>query len=147
MATPRLCSIEGCGKPHEAHGWCGPHYKRWLRHGDPLAGRNTSPGEAERFFCEIVLAHEGDECLSWPYSRNTKGYGKVRLGRRSHIVSRLACELVHGPAKSPVYEAAHSCGNGHLGCVNPQHLSWKTRRENEADKFIHGTRSRGGAPG
>jgi len=39
MATSRVCSIPDCGKPHRAHGWCVLHYKRWLRHGDPCAGR------------------------------------------------------------------------------------------------------------
>jgi hypothetical protein len=27
----KLCSIEGCNKPHEARGWCNTHYSRWLR--------------------------------------------------------------------------------------------------------------------
>lgn len=30
----RICSIEGCGKPHEARGWCSMHYMRWKTHGD-----------------------------------------------------------------------------------------------------------------
>lgn len=32
----RTCSIEGCERPHLARGWCGAHYARWKRHGDPL---------------------------------------------------------------------------------------------------------------
>jgi hypothetical protein len=32
----KLCSIEGCGNPHNASGWCGMHYQRFKRHGDPL---------------------------------------------------------------------------------------------------------------
>jgi hypothetical protein len=32
------CSIENCSRNREKRGFCGPHYKRWLRHGDPLAG-------------------------------------------------------------------------------------------------------------
>lgn len=31
----RTCSIEGCGKPVNARGWCGMHYARWARSGDP----------------------------------------------------------------------------------------------------------------
>lgn len=34
-AGRRLCSIEGCGNPHEARGWCPKHYMRWQRNGDP----------------------------------------------------------------------------------------------------------------
>ncbi|WP_292637037.1 hypothetical protein [Mesorhizobium sp.] len=50
-------------------------------------------------------------------------------------VSRLVCEEVHGPPPSPDHEAAHSCDNGDLGCATKRHLSWKTPKENTADKF------------
>lgn len=53
------------------------------------------------------------------------------------------CELVHGPAPVPEAEAAHSCGNGHLGCFNPRHLLWKTHSANMADRDEHGTLLRG----
>lgn len=32
----RACTVEGCGRVHEARGWCNVHYKRWVRTGDPL---------------------------------------------------------------------------------------------------------------
>jgi len=45
--TPAVCSIEDCGLPVLASGWCTAHYQRWSRHGDPLAGgarrRTTLP--------------------------------------------------------------------------------------------------------
>ena len=34
--TNRLCSIDGCTRTHKARGWCGTHYRRWERYGDPL---------------------------------------------------------------------------------------------------------------
>ena len=34
-----LCSIADCPRNAVARGWCGPHYTRWLRHGDPLGGK------------------------------------------------------------------------------------------------------------
>jgi hypothetical protein len=55
----------------------------------------------------------------------------------------MACEAVNGPPPTAAYEAAHLCGNGHLACVNPRHVVWKTRADNHADKLIHGTHSRG----
>lgn len=30
-----VCSIEGCGRPHCARGWCRVHYYRWRNTGDP----------------------------------------------------------------------------------------------------------------
>ena len=31
----RLCSIDGCARPHHAHGWCAMHLQRWEKHDDP----------------------------------------------------------------------------------------------------------------
>lgn len=31
----RVCSIEGCGKPHDSKGYCGMHAQRVRRYGDP----------------------------------------------------------------------------------------------------------------
>lgn len=39
MAKPndkRRCSLEGCDRPHEALGYCGMHYQRVKKHGDPM---------------------------------------------------------------------------------------------------------------
>jgi hypothetical protein len=40
----KTCSVEGCDRKHYGRGYCQGHWKRWQRHGDPLAGRafNTS---------------------------------------------------------------------------------------------------------
>ncbi len=143
MARPkRICSIENCGKPHLSRGWCGSHYWRWHKHGDPLSGRIDN-GEAGRYFREVVLVYDGTDCLLWPYSCNDSGYGRMQFDGRVQIVSRLACEEEHGPAPTPKHDAAHSCGKGHLACVAKRHMSWKTRAENMADKIVHGTSSRG----
>lgn len=36
------CSIEGCGSPVRARGWCNRHYLRWRRSGDPLGSRRMN---------------------------------------------------------------------------------------------------------
>lgn len=140
MATSRLCSIPDCGKaaPSNRKGWCEAHYTRWHRHGDPLAG-GTSKGEVERYFCDVVMAYDGDECLLWPFAKLPSGYPKMNDG----YAHRRVCEEAHGPAPTPEHEAAHSCGNGRLSCVTKRHLSWKTHVENESDKMLHGTRPTG----
>ena len=99
--------------------------------------------EQERYFREVVLKHEGDECLLWPFVINCKGYGQMELDGRSRIVSRVVCIEINGPPPTPRHHAAHSCGKGDQACVSPKHVEWKTPSKNEADKIVHGTHSRG----
>lgn len=141
------CKVEGCaGNAHYsgkgAHGYCARHSYRLRRHGSPLGGR-TTPGEADRFLREVVFGFTGDECLIWPYARNSAGYGHLSLGGRNHLVHRLACEERNGPAPSPSAHAAHSCGKGHEGCCNPRHVRWATPSDNLRDRDTHGTTPRG----
>lgn len=143
MAYEALCSIPDCGNPALARGWCRKHYLRWYKHGDPLETNGTERGSPLRFLQEIVLKHNGNECLPWPYASDQNGYGKINYEGRSQRVNGIVCTLTHGPAPSPVHEVAHSCGKGTTGCCAPRHLVWKTHAENEADKLAHGTRKIG----
>lgn len=136
------CSIEGCGRLFYARGWCESHYRRWRKYGDPFAGQ-TVRGDATRFYHEVVLRYDGDECLIWPFSRTPSGYARMGIGRKICRVSRVLCEEVNGPPPTPEHEAAHSCGGGTRGCVNPRHLRWATKLENAADRVKHGTTLRG----
>ncbi|MEO6532853.1 MAG: helix-turn-helix domain-containing protein [Pseudolysinimonas sp.] len=89
------------------------------------------------------MSYEGDECLIWPFNRNTHGYATVGVHGRRRIVSRMVCQMGRGEPPSPDHEAAHSCGHGAEGCVAKRHLSWKTHTANEHDKVEHGTVNRG----
>lgn len=86
--------------------------------------------------------YNADYCLVWPYNRNPNGYGQLGYLSKTYYAHRLMCEMAHGPAPDPEHEAAHSCGNGHGGCANPKHLSWKTRSGNLLDCREHGTQVR-----
>lgn len=142
MPEPRICTIEGCGKPHLALGFCSAHRARFLKHGDPLGG-GTAHGAPQKFLHEVVLAWVSDDCLVWPFARGKTGYGTIHLSGPTQHVHRAVCELAHGPAPTPHHEAAHSCGRGNDGCCNPTHLRWATSVENKADQLRHGTSNRG----
>lgn len=102
----------------------------------------TTRGERIAFL-EALVGHTGDDCITWPYSRPSHGYGQVHWDGRTQTASRVMCILAHGEPPDRSRHASHSCGNGHMGCVNPRHLSWKTPSENAADKRIHGTDNSG----
>lgn len=139
----KICSIEGCGRPRDARGYCKRHYMRLRSHGDPIGGALTR-GHVQEYYKHVVLNYDGDDCLIWPFYRNEKGYAKwTRSPSQTRLVSRMVCEDVYGPAPTERHQAAHSCGKGHEGCVTKKHLRWALPTENEADKLLHGTDNRG----
>lgn len=134
----KICAVDGCQRAVDSHGYCPAHASRFRRHGHPLKGRVT-PGEPRKFLDEVASRHEGDECLVWPFNRARGGYACIRAGDKLVFVSHLHCTERYGPKPTPLHEAAHSCGNGHLGCVHPGHVRWATHSENCDDKAAHGT--------
>lgn len=149
MATPfKACAVEGCnGNAHltarGVRGWCSKHYQKWAKYGDPTVSFR-SHDLAMDFISQIAVVFEGDGCLAWPYSCNSNGYGRFWEDGKEVPAARYVCEVVNGPPPSPEHETAHSCGKGHEGCVNPNHLRWATHQENMQDAIVHGTARRGG---
>lgn len=142
--TRPQCNIDGCNRPHYGHGFCVGHLRRSRIYGNPEGGLRSLFGDAAKFYIETVLPYSKDKCLIWPYYRSKAGYAKIWMPERSsRLVCRLVCEDIHGPAPTDTHQAAHICGNGHLGCCSPKHCVWKTPIQNNADKLIHGTHNRG----
>lgn len=103
----------------------------------------TPKGAALKWLQERI-GFDRDECLLWPFSRDSHGYGQVYFERKVRRASRLMCQLAHGEPPTSQHHAAHKCGKGHTGCVNPKHLEWKTASENQFDRRMHGTHNGGG---
>lgn len=144
MANSRLCSIPGCEKPHKGRGYCQGHLVRLRLTGSVRADVPLKDmGKTERSIVEASRVPYTAECIPWPHAKDPAGRGIGTYKGRTMLASRAVCMEAHGEPPSKRHEAAHSCGNGHLGCVNPYHLRWATRKENEADKLAHGTRLHG----
>ena len=130
--SPMTCSIDDCLKPTEKRGWCATHYRRWQRHGDPLA--NNRPEMvigtlAERFWPKVAVAGPED-CWLWLGTKNRAGYGSIGRGGRGGGFTgahRAAYELTHGPIAEGL-TIDHLCRN--KSCVNPSHLEPVTQKEN-----------------
>ena len=71
-------------------------------------------------------------CWPWRGTINANGYGQFRIGRRGPVLSahRVSWELHNGPIPSGKI-IMHSCD--HPWCVNPDHLSVGTQKDNMAD--------------
>lgn len=109
-----------------------------------VARKGMAPRGAPLVFIQHAASYSGEECLTWPFATSSNGYGHLYLEDGTGIgAARRVCEVAHGRAPTPKHETAHSCGNGHLGCVNKNHLRWATHVENIRDKLVHDTHSRG----
>lgn len=140
---PRTCSVANCGRPYFAKRLCTKHYARVRSHGDPNVNLRTKYPDVERFYQEVVLPYRGDDCLIWPYERDGNGYGRMRLDGKQVFIHRRACRDTYGPPPSDAHVAAHQCGNGHLGCCAPNHVTFCTYKENSLHNVLHGRSSRG----
>lgn len=139
----RICSIEECNRPLRSKGLCERHYWRLYKHGSPNIVLKRPRCKID--WLEKHIHFQGDECLKWPFSVSKHGRGTLTIKGKNMSAPRAMCLLAHGDPPSSSHQAAHSCGKGHEGCVNPRHLRWATASENEMDKLKHGTLRRGHA--
>lgn len=77
------CSIEGCSRKHEARGFCKPHYKQFMKHGDPLYRSPAKPkvnaGECSVHDCKTPAKSKG--MCAKHYSR-VKNHGSTDKPKR-----------------------------------------------------------------
>lgn len=142
--TIRTCHVPGCEGAVMYRGYCEAHYRRLRLYGDPLGGGGFRASRRQMLSAlDSAVAYVGDECFIWPHARNSAGYGHMVIDGSHKLVHRIVCEAHNGPPPQDMPMAAHSCGNGHMGCCNPRHLSWKSARGNSADTIKHGRSCRG----
>lgn len=139
----RTCIVIGCGGKHRWFGYCSTHYMRLKKHGN--VGEDIavkSKGMAAEWILDHIL-YESDDCLVFPFARRPDGSATVFIDGKNVGVHVVIATINLPPKPSTQHEVRHICGNGHLGCVNPKHLAWGTKKENQADRIIHGTDGRG----
>lgn len=138
MGTERTCTIAGCDRSLYGHGMCQMHWKRSRRIGGldaPVQPKDNLP------HLLALASQQTDECILWDRAADSSGYPSVQADKRTKCGHRLVCWNTYGPPPFPGAQAAHACGVRR--CVNPRHLRWATQVENEADKWLHGTRLTG----
>lgn len=138
----QICPIDGCNRSVRKRGYCANHYEKYVRRAPDFQLVRLGVGTQVPWLKEHV-SYVGDDCLKWPFAFYKDGRGQVTINNHTLQAHREMCRLAHGEPPTPKHDAAHLCGKGHEGCVNPKHLAWKTHTENMADQLVHGTRIRG----
>lgn len=135
-----LCCVEGCSQPKRRRQYCGKHYARLLKYGEPEKTQKVANGVA-RSFLVVALVFETNDCIIWPFGKDRRGYARLSIDGKSRLLHRIACEVRSGPPPAPNLDAAHSCNRP--SCINGKHMRWDTRAGNQADRVAAGTHFRG----
>lgn len=84
MADAKICSVDGCGNPQHARGFCGKHYLRLKKHGDPNGGVHRTGADCSGQ-CSVAGCGKpgnlGGMCQ--PHWRGFRKYGDPLLDGRA----------------------------------------------------------------
>jgi hypothetical protein len=79
---------------------------------------------------KIVPIVINGECWVWTGATQHPGYGRTKIGRKSHLSHRVVFQAIHGTVPAEL-DICHTCDNP--PCCNPDHLFLGTRSENMVD--------------
>jgi hypothetical protein len=134
----KTCLLELCYRNVKTAGYCGMHYQRIRKHGDPIYEKHRviHGSLAERFWPRVLKT---DGCWIWAGPKTPNGYGRIYVSKNKPVgAHRVAYELLVGPIPSG-FELDHTChtracdeGDScpHRACVNVDHLEPVTHEEN-----------------
>ena len=138
----RMCLIADCEAPVVTRGWCGKHYARWKRHGDPeytvIRPHGLTLEEAFRWHMPGEPPAEG--CWEWTSGGNGKGYGQMEFGGKGLPAHAVSYQVFVGDLADDDL-VRHTCDNP--PCVNPAHLLPGTPPDNRQDCVERGRQARG----
>jgi hypothetical protein len=95
-----------------------------------LATKRASCGELLEFLRELPTQ---DECILWPYGKDTGGYGIVKYMGKYQSAHRASFYMYNGCSPRVV---RHTCDTP--ACVNPKHLLAGSYSDNLTDMYARG---------
>jgi hypothetical protein len=133
-----MCKVENCNGKVVGWGFCQKHYRRFMKYGDPDDRKHCQAPMAVRFW-RFVEKKSLDECWEWIGPKRPNGYGQISRETRaegSMASHRFSWELANGKSIPDGMVVMHKCDNP--SCVNPNHLSIGTYRDNMIDMMQKG---------
>jgi hypothetical protein len=123
------------GKPKRLAHWKEPRRQGknpMVAHCHALAIHYPAP----RDFVEANRHIKTADCVFVPGARRGQPKQVSYLGKTISAARYMAL-LTFGTPKHHDAVARHLCGNGHLSCINPAHLEWGSRQDNDSDAGRH----------
>lgn len=141
----RICTVDDCGRPYRARGYCNTHYAAARYHGMPAVRNHPKQDPLARLLAKVDQSAGPDACWPWTGMRDPKGYGRGYAidGSRGRTMAahRAIYAAVHGEISEGLY-ILHSCDNP--PCCNPAHLRAGTPQENMDDRHRSGLKKANG---
>jgi hypothetical protein len=132
------CVVSNCHEKSVAWGYCQKHYVRVKKYGSPHAKKKDQSTLEERFWRYVTKTGDND-CWEWEGQRLSNGYGRISLGAKvlgSDGAHRVSWRM-HNKQEIPQgWHVMHKCDNP--SCVNPNHLTIGTPKDNTQDMIRKG---------
>lgn len=118
----KICSIEGCDRLAVSRGWCDKHYRRWLKHNDPLY-ESPKPDP----ICKANGCDEPARCrgLCLRHYARWKNHGDYNVNLKDGLASRYPKEY------HSWYAMKQRCSNPN----NPEYHNYGERGIKICDKW------------
>lgn len=134
------CSVDGCDADVRVKslGLCYKHYVRFKTHGS-VGFKKHARGTLEERFWNFVQKKSDDECWEWQGQRLSNGYGRISLGAKSlgsDGAHRVSWRIANKQEIPDGMFVMHKCDNP--CCVNPNHLTIGTPKDNTQDMISKG---------
>lgn len=126
MQSTKICSFDGCDKPHYGRGLCQGHCIQHRKGQElrPLKPSSRGLTLEQRFWAKV---RKTDDCWLWTASTTSQGYGQIKADGWMRYAHRVSWELTNDPIPDGM-DIDHRCAN--RKCVNPEHLRVTTRSQN-----------------